>query len=422
MANSKSFENPDGVSSKMDKLRFRPEMFRSLSDEVGKPLIRSENNRNTVHDKLLNYHSGISNISNNEEGTKVKEAFAADLTLLDKFEKRPSLKLKNKKDYEIVKSRVLGSLEKHEGSKDSSRRTYANYVDVLRDENISAQIVAAGGDIASWRAKRMNLEKEYVSCGISYKEYIIERDQINAEAIEASSDEDLKELWKEYEEDSESKDYLVGQYNDSKETDNGEIVVEDEKTANDALDGTKINSSDFEIEITADGKATVKTENDFTVDILVCQDQGGDFVYYLSDRYSGEPVRVMSEDLIDSIDDRQLDAYLSSEITPHIGDEESISDIPDETIVNVAKGLIGDGLGRGYKIDGDNRLVLDNLVKLLLVKDVEYASLEKKIGFLGNFLTTDQNKDSLRRFLLNYTDEIEKRGEVQISGLEEVLG
>ena len=416
------------VQKRFERDRFDPEMlldnprrFRDLSNKVGEPLVRFESDESRFQEQFLDRYIRVNRIEDPDIMRAIEKEVLEDLVRLREFELNPRLKEENSVEYEILRRRILSVFSKHDSRGNFSEEIYYNYVDSARDLRISKGIIASG-NADEWIAKREDLEARFEDRKISYREYLNERDEINDEAIEASSDEELKQAWREYQQDSEAQEYLVSQYEEHQPANDDESVVKDEEALNDAFTDAKIDSGDFDLEVKADGSAIVKTENDFSVEVFVYQEPNGGFVYYLRDEYLGEPLRVMAEDLLDTLDDRQLDSYLSSELAPLVRDQESLSDIPDEDIVMVARSLVGDGESRGYKIDGDDRLVLDNLVQLLVVTDEKHPGLEKKVAFLKNFLTKDQRKDSLRRFLVNYNEEVDDRGEISISDLEGILG
>lgn len=80
--------------------------------------------------------------------------------------------------------------------------------------------------------------------------------------------------------------------------------------------------------------------------------------------------------------ERFIDGYISKNIRGRLKNPDEISGISDEYLVTVGKSLLGRGDENGYKVEGEDLKVLDELIESLLTEDKKYPTLSKKMHVL----------------------------------------
>lgn len=163
-----------------------------------------------------------------------------------------------------------------------------------------------------------------------------------------------------------------------------------------------ISNSGSSYSLSRDG--TLTFSRDFSVKVDV-DDQGQ---YYLVDDKFANKGKVGPFNLREfpvKAYERYIDAYVSKKIRGRLKDPDQISGVKDEYLVTVGKALLGGGKKNGYKIEGEDKLVLDGLVESLLVQDKTYENLSKRMYALYKHVRADHNMAvAIRRKLLGAAD------------------
>jgi hypothetical protein len=91
--------------------------------------------------------------------------------------------------------------------------------------------------------------------------------------------------------------------------------------------------------------------------------------------------------------ERYIDNYVSRRVGPRLSAPAEIAGIRDGLIEGIGVALIGDGSKKGYKITGEDKTVLDNLVESLLVKDPKHELFRDKVEALYDKFGAMRRKD-----------------------------
>lgn len=285
------------------------------------------------------------------------------------------------------------------------KRFYDSYTKLEKDRYITGRIfsLAKSRDpkllkmVEGWRTERRKLDEEYEKGEISEEDYLVKRDVINEKAVKESGDKSLQDAWSVFNQDEA--------YADAQEVipdDSNEKSVTDKEEAQTAL--AEIASQGLPLNFHDNGSASlVLGDEKFPIDVFVFKnDKTSQFVYYIVDAYSDDGiVKVDSAtDLMDALDQRYIDAYLSSKIGEIPGEIDSPSDIPDQYLVGLCEKLIGKGHKRGYKIGSEDKAVLDALVPVLMMKDEKYSGFYNRIRVLDESIATEEDAGFIRKRLL----------------------
>lgn len=339
---------------------------------------------------------------NLEQNQELREAF---LRLREMELDTKKRNIARKKYFELKRQVNLGLVGYVSENTENAERFYNSYIKLEKDRYITGKIFALtkNGDpqlvkmVGDWRTERAKLDEEYEKGIISQEVYLVKRDAINEKAVKESGDNDLQETWSLFRQDEA--------YADAQEVipdDPNEKPVTNKDQVQAAF--VDIGSHGLLIDFHDDGSISVALgEEKFPIDISVFKNEKtGQFVYYVVDSYSDDGVvKVDAEtNLMNALDQRYIDAYLSSKIGVIPGNEDSPFEIPDEDLVGLCEKLIGKGDRRDYKISNEDKVVLDALVTVLMIKDEKYPGFYDKIGVLNEFLEAEENAGFARKKLL----------------------
>lgn len=285
------------------------------------------------------------------------------------------------------------------------RKFYDGYTKLEKDRYITGRIfsLAKSGDpkllkmVEGWRTERRKLDEEYERGGISEEDYLVKRDVINEKAVKESGDKSLQDTWSVFNQDEA--------YADAQEVipdDSNEKPVTDKEQLQGAF--AEIDSQGLPFDFHDDGSVSIVLgEEKFPIDVFVFKnDKTDQFVYYIVDSYSDDGIVKVdfATNLMDALDQRYIDAYLSSKIGEIPGEVDSPSDIPDQYLVGLCEKLIGKGHKRGYKIRSEDKAVLDALVPVLMMKDEKYSGFYDRVRVLSEFIETEEDANFISKRLL----------------------
>lgn len=297
--------------------------------------------------------------------------------------------------------------EKKEGVKEIRE----GYVGAVQDIDYNEKVAKAESKLNLTPEEKLMFEKHWAAKKANYlkcqngekteEEYEKENIKLNKKIADDSGN---KELIKDYEEyvanvsyipnESEAKIVVLPIVSSDK-------PVDDKNQVKEAL--SDVSSDSFQMDVHDDGGASVVVGPEkFPMEIHVFKnDQTNKYVYYISDKYADSGiVRVDSGDLSGALDGRYLDSYVSNKLNLVSDDNDSPNKIPDDMIVLFAGRLLGNGKVRDYKIDGENREVLNAMIKVLELPSAKYPNFYKKIEALNIFFQKEDNISGLRRRLL----------------------
>lgn len=308
--------------------------------------------------------------------------------------------------YFELKRKVSRNLVGYVGeNSENAERFYNGYIKLEKDRHVTGKIfaLAKNGDsrlvkmVEDWRNERTKLDEEYKKGTISQEEYLAKRDVINEKAVKESGDQELRETWSLFRQDEA--------YADAQEVipdDPNEKPVTNKDQVQAAF--AEINSHGLPIDFHDDGSVSlVLGDEKFPVDVSVFRNQkSGELVFYIVDSYSDNGIVKVGSDesLMDALDQRYIDAYLSNKIGAIPGETDSPFDVSDEDLINLCERLIGKGDKRGYKLKDEDKEVLDNLVFVLISKDDKYPGIDEKIKALIGFIKTKDDGAFIRQKLL----------------------
>ena len=157
---------------------------------------------------------------------------------------------------------------------------------------------------------------------------------------------------------------------------------------------------------TLDDNGTLNLPRGLSVQVV----EAGNGQYKLIDRkYASKEVGPFDlKDLAMKAYERFIDAYITLHIRPGLDSPDAISKVKDNALVTVGKALLGRGDTNGYKVMGDDLLVLDGLIDSLLIKEKgttlvsRVNSLFEKLryGMDGKTLAITGEAAAIRRKLL----------------------
>ncbi|MFA6918208.1 MAG: hypothetical protein WC285_05280, partial [Candidatus Gracilibacteria bacterium] len=219
--------------------------------------------------------------------------------------------------------------------------------------------------------------------------------------VKTSDDADLRKQWQENKkalEDTKKKEeneLSQTRTNESSEnlatSDQVSASVSEKRATAYSAAGAVITSSGSEYELTNDG--TLKFPRGFSVKVEV--DDKGQY-YFVDNKYSnrGKVGPYGLQEFVIGAYERFIDAYISKKIRGRLTAPDQISEIDDKQLVTVGKALLGREKN-GYKVKGEDLMVLDGLIESLLVKDAEYPTLNKKVFALFRRVRKNMNEGTL---------------------------
>ena len=186
-----------------------------------------------------------------------------------------------------------------------------------------------------------------------------------------------------------------------------EEVTEGDPDFEEAIANVENNISDTNLEIDIDkdsGHAVVKASDEYSYSLKITRTaNSNEFIFYIRDESSVDgvvgPFNV--DEMAIAIDQRHMDSYLSDQINEISSYSDSINDIKDDSIINIASKVLLNPNARSYIFDDRSIKYLNSLAKLLSLKDSKYTSLSSKIEDLKIFLDNDSSLNYLRNQLEN---------------------
>lgn len=187
----------------------------------------------------------------------------------------------------------------------------------------------------------------------------------------------------------------------------GEYPVDDQEEMMDAMNDVKdiVSGTGFDFTIVGENEANMQMTSDFYLNVSIYKKPDGEFAYYLADKYSndGRTGPFTADKLLDAFDQRHLDGFLTQRLMPFMESKDELYKIKDEKIVLLSEKIIGEGKNRGYVVDGENKKMLETLVKVLATPDEKYLTvndkIEKLVGYETGWLNKKENAEILRRKL-----------------------
>ena len=319
---------------------------------------------------------------------------------------------KEKERYLNLKRKVHLKLAGFVGEvSEESGRFYNSYIKLERNRHIAERLAFLAVDakdpkkdevVKKWREASNELKKEYLRGEMTEVQYLSKLDTVNEKAIKESGDKELQELWGDYQNDEAQ--LAKGESNEfpNVPSDPNENLITDKDQASEAFAEISI-SSDIVFDLHDDGTASVVVGREkFPMEISVYKNsKTKQYVYYVFDKYADNGVvRAEKDDLLKVLDGRYLDAYISTKIGSIPEGSDSPSKIPDKDLISLSERLLGAGKDRNYRIDGENREVLDVLVSILIMKDDKYSSYYDKVKALNIFFEKEDNVAAVRRYIL----------------------
>ncbi|MEK7673369.1 MAG: hypothetical protein AAB373_05815 [Patescibacteria group bacterium] len=305
---------------------------------------------------------------------------------------------------------------------------YEFMVSIAKRKQINTAILTSRVLSANPKMKQALLDQtdlfteEFREGRMSREEYLEELDAVHKQVVaNVPEDKELKQVIAAYQAVETSYDSTIYNF-DSKEAQmaqaaaNNDVPIVEEKAVAQAFNELKAGGIKFDAG--NDNTAKVICGNEFEVKVSVYRNATtNNPVYYIADKYSEDGfVRVEEDKLLETVDDRYVDSYLttkSADFFPKA--KETLNAVPDEKLINLAKKIIGNGEKRHGEIEGDNRVILDNFVRILNAVDADLPNFEKKIQALEIFMSNEENVDALRKRLV-------KEGSISALTVSEIVG
>lgn len=251
-----------------------------------------------------------------------------------------------------------------------------------------------------WMAAHKILNDKYLRKEITKNQYLAESDKLDENLAKSSGDKELQTEWADYKTD----------FHDAKD-DGAKVAITPETTSEKPVEVISevksvlgaVDSQSCRLDFHGDGSASAFVGPEkYPMEISVFKDENnGKYFCYVSDKYSDNGlVRVESTSLAETLDGRYLDSYVSSKIALVADGSDSPNKIPDGMITKLCTGLLGNPKSRGYKLEGENKDVLDAMIQVLEQPSSKFLSYYKKIEALNVFFEKKDNRDDVRRRLL----------------------
>lgn len=419
---NEAVENPEGLKNKIEG--------RNLRDEIAEDLIKrppldvvidlGNNSKDFLEkaveinsksfDRFVNgFHSNFGVPKDKlQDDPEFRAAFLEFRDLEIDVNRRHKEKLKHSDLKQKVVLRLAGLVNQ---KNDNTSKYCESYIKLEKDREIAKRISSLAVDttdpkrlelVESWRDDLQKLDKEYEHGKVTEEQYLAKRDDINGRAVEMSGDKDLQETWQGYENDQFQSVDSSNNESESISKNPNEKPVDSPGEIKEVLADVSF-GNDVELKFSEDGSAsaTIGKERFFVAISVFKNSETNQYVCYLVDKYSnGSYARVETKDLVAGLDKRYIDCFISERIGKLYKDPGAIPNVPDSDMVAVGEKLIGEGRLRNYRVDGENKRVLEALVPILIEKDSKYPGVYKKIEILRWYLSKKENVDKLRRLLL----------------------
>ncbi|MCX6734984.1 MAG: hypothetical protein NTZ25_03680 [Candidatus Peregrinibacteria bacterium] len=356
---------------------------------------------------FLNQINALTGVS--REAIIINPAFRDDVGKLKDYAQNRMLRKKDPKEYSALCERVDLALVGYVKDKDEAKVLREGFVSVAKEmryttkvANLAASATATPEQKAVvekyWKEKQENIEK-FQKGEITKDEFNKKNDELNDQVAKDSGDKDLQKECEEHKANVadapiavEVKVTISPQPNDK--------PVENKSDIQQALSTVK--SDNFHFDMHDGGASVLVGPEKFPMEVSVYKnDQTQEFVYYIADKHSENGYyRVDFGSLSGALDGRYLDSYLTEKIGQVADDNDNLNKIPDAMLVKFGKKLLGSGKSRGYKIEGENREVINAMVKVLEQPSEKYSTYYKKIEALSTYFEKEDNIAGLRRRLL----------------------
>lgn len=352
------------------------------------------------------------NFDVSKESLKVDSELRGAFLELRDLELDARKRFREKKKYSDLKQKIHLKLVGFVGEKnEKSEKFYNSYIKLERNRRIAGKISSLGIDtkdpkkieiVEGWRSASSKLNEEYAQGQMTEEQYLSRLNTINEKAVKESDNKELQTLWKDYKDDEAQ--LVKGGIDEPQITpfDPNDNLITDKDQASEAFIEIG-DSSNIHFDLHDNGTASVVVGREkFPMEISVYRNsKTKQYVYYVFDKYADNGVvRADGGDLLKVLDRRYLDAYISTKIGAIPEESDSPSQIPDKDLIFLCERLLGPGKDRNYRIDGDNREVLDVFVSILTAKDDKYFTYYEKIRALNRFFEEENNVAAARRNIL----------------------
>jgi hypothetical protein len=348
--------------------------------------------------------------------TELKKAVLLFLKLDSKFS--PATRAVKKKLAKGIVDRMVSYFPKmKEIDKEENDQFFFNYLFVKHIEQFRDLILKTDNKkaIKIWQDGIEALKKDGETGEVKTSKQFIERlTKVFNDAIAATGDKELQEMWASYEESGVkgAVEFVVSDVEDpedkKKKKEEKPVKKKEEKDKAIKKVSTKVNGvTGFEMAQDSAGNAKVVIDGDFEVEMSVYIDENNQYVYSITDEYIGEPLRVGADGLLKALYTRQIDGLISRQLLEHPDFVGEVAGIKDKEMVKLVKKVVGEGKDKNFELGKEDREVIKALVGVLKGKDNKYLSLSKRIEALNESLNAKQKGDYARRLLLESADGVE---------------
>lgn len=399
----------DGMCATEKMKVFKPRLFVDIRKSPEAFLKRSVEIESNPFDHFagqISEHYGIAKdkiLANSE----LQQAFLDFRDLELHHMKRANEKVK----YFSLRKKIILIVAGYLPEKKESATEFCNsYMHIEKERRISKRIAELEVDpnatpeqklwIKKYWSRKEEINSSSEKKGWSSELYFKEIDKLNEETAKASGDKELQEDFVQYKENivetfklNEAKIVIVPLVTSDK-------PVDDKVEIKQAL--STVSSDSFQLDLHDDGASVIVGPEKFPMEIRVFKnEETNKYVYYIVDKYTEDGyTRVESDNLSEALDGRYLDSYVSEKIDLVSDDSDTVDKIPDRMMISFGEKLLGNGKARGYKIEGENREVMNAMIKVLELPSVKYPNYFKKIEALNIFFEKGDNISGLRRRLL----------------------
>lgn len=339
--------------------------------------------------------------------SELQQAFLEFRDLELHHEKRANEKAK----YFSLKKKIILIVSGYLPEKKETVTEFCNsYMHIEKDRKFAKRIAEIEADENATPEQKLLVKKYWVrkeefnssfeKKGWSQERYFKEIDELNEETAKESGDKELQEEAKKY------KENIVASYKENETKIVIVPLVTSDKPVDDKVEIKQalsdVSSDSFHLDIHDDGASVIVGPEKFPMEIRVFKnEETNKYVYYIADKYTEDGyARVESDNLSEALDGRYLDSYVSEKIDLVSDDSDTVDKIPDTMMVSFGEKLLGNGKARAYKIEGENREVMNAMIKVLELPSVKYPNYYKKIEALNIFFEKGDNVAGLRRRLL----------------------
>lgn len=314
----------------------------------------------------------------------------------------PEKKIKKKVDYDSLKVGLDKVVTDLAGDRVVFDDYYSNNVFLRRNLQTAQGILSLGDEHRDVREafllKYRKLNDDFAASGgkMTGVQYVNNLHGIVSKSVKDSGDSKLQARWAAYE--SEGLVYVDTSTNVERDK-HGALRVRQPREVEAVLrqGGTGVDA--FVFTMRNDASAEVAFGDELSVSVNVYKMDTGEYLFYLNDEYTDEPLAVDPGYLADALDARHVDSYLSRKLLENLpGFSDSPANLPDEDMVTLAHKLIGDPVERNYKISEKDRGLLDGLAKVLANDNGK--SLYVQVSELNSYMVTESNAAAVRRKLV----------------------